>query len=298
MLQQKRTFFYLLFLVCVWGINWPLSKFALAYTPPLLFAGMRTIIGGLLLILIALPRYKELRFKERWPIYLISALLSIMCFYGFQTIGLQYMPAGLFSAIVFLQPVLLGIFSWFWLGEKMYGLKMIGLLLGFVGVAVMGAGGMTSGVSMEGIILALGSALSWALGTIYMKKNAERVDSLWMTAMQITIGGVILLGSGSVVEQWSDIHWNLTFVLDTLFISIFVIAMGWLVYFKLISEGEASTVGSFTFLIPLISLFTSVIFLHEKITLNLIAGLVFIVASIVMVNYKWRRKNKVMMEKL
>lgn len=62
-------------------------------------------------MIFALPKYKSLRFKENWRIYVISSLFNIILYYGLQTVGLNYMPAGLFSAIVFLQPVLLGLFS-------------------------------------------------------------------------------------------------------------------------------------------------------------------------------------------
>lgn len=110
-LSKTRTALLLAFLVIMWGVNWPLSKAALAFSPPLLFAGIRTLIGGLLLVIVALPRIHKLRYKETWPIYLVSALLNITLFYGLQTIGLNYLPAGLFSAIVFFQPVLMGVFS-------------------------------------------------------------------------------------------------------------------------------------------------------------------------------------------
>lgn len=289
MQQRKQTVALLLFLVIVWGINWPLSKIALAYAPPLLFAGIRTVIAGVILILIALPKLKGLQFKKLWRIYLTSAVLSIVFYYGFQTIGLQYVPSGLFSAIVFLQPVLLGIFAWIWLGESMYGFKLFGLLLGFLGVAALSIGGFTGSISAAGVLLALASALSWALGTVYMKRNAPRVDMLWMTAMQIMIGGVILLAAGSATESWSEITWNSAFIVNTLFIAVFVIALGWMVYFKLINEGEAGKVGSFTFLIPLISIGASVVLLDEHITLNLVMGMLLIVASILLVNVKWGR---------
>ncbi|MCI4170693.1 EamA family transporter, partial [Bacillus spizizenii] len=83
----------LAFLVILWGIIWPLSKAELAYSPRLLFAGIRTLICGLLLVIVALPRIHKLRLKETRPIYLISALLYITLFYGLQTIGLNYLPA-------------------------------------------------------------------------------------------------------------------------------------------------------------------------------------------------------------
>jgi drug/metabolite transporter (DMT)-like permease len=280
---------YLAFLIIMWGVNWPLSKFALDFTPPLLFAGLRTCIAGLLLILVALPRFRELRFRQNWPIYLISSLLNIVLFYGFQTIGLGYVPAGLFSAIVFLQPVLLGIAAWLWLCEGMSGKKLIGLLLGFLGVAAISIGGLAGHIAPEGIFLAIGSAVAWTLGTVYMKKTSGRVDALWMTAIQITIGGMVLLASGVVVEDWTAIRWEPVFIYDMLFISVFVIALGWLTFFKLIGSGEASKVGSFTFLIPLIAISCSVLFLGEHVTLNLAAGLVLIVLSILLVNGKQRR---------
>lgn len=289
MQKRNQTIGLLIFLILVWGINWPLSKIALTYAPPLLFAGIRTVIAGILLILAAMPKWGRLQFRQLWPVYLTSAFLSIVFYYGFQTVGLQYVPSGLFSAIVFLQPVLLGIFAWIWLGERMYGLKIAGLVIGFLGVGSLSIGGLTGSISAIGVLLALASAVSWALATVYTKRNAVRVDMLWMTAMQIMIGGVILLAAGSVSESWGDITWSGAFVANTLFIAVFVIALGWMVYFKLINEGEAGRVGSFTFLIPLVSIGSSVMLLHEKITLNLIIGMVLIVSSIILVNARLGR---------
>jgi len=285
-LSRAKAGWVLAFLVLMWGVNWPLTKYALNFTPPLIFAGMRLLIGGLVLGLYAFPRYKTLRLKQTWHIYAISAVLNIIFFYGFQTVGLTEVPAGLFSSIVFLQPVLLGIGAWLWLGESMYGLKIAGLVLGFAGVATISIGGMTGKVSSEGVMLGLFSAISWAIGTVYMKRNSMKVDGIWMTAIPILIGGVVLTLTGTVTESWADVQWVLPFIMDTLFISVFVIALGWLAFFKLVSSGEASKVGSFTFLIPLIALLCSVLFLGESVTVNLIAGLVMIIASILLVNVK------------
>ncbi|MGE7760152.1 DMT family transporter [Peribacillus sp. NPDC097895] len=290
-ISRTNTALLLIFLVTVWGVNWPLSKMALYYTPPILFAGIRTVLGGLILLIFALPRYERLRFKETWHFYLISASLNIILFYGLQTVGLGYAPAGLFSAIVFIEPVILGIFCWVWLGESMYGLKIIGLILGFAGVAIISAGGFTGDVSTIGIILALGSALSWGLGTVFIKKTGDRVDSIWMVTLQLIMGGLFLLSVGTSVESWSNIKWEMPFIVNLLFISIFVIAFGWLAFFTLVGSGDASKVGSFTFLIPLIAILCSSVMLHENITLNLLVGLLFILISILFVNIKLKSKN-------
>ncbi|QYR20916.1 DMT family transporter [Paenibacillus sp. sptzw28] len=285
-LSRTQTAVYLAFLVTVWGVNWPLSKFALDFAPPILFAGLRIFIGGLLLLFFALPRYKKLNLKNTWHIYLISSMLNIIVFYVFQTFGLKYVPAGLFAAIVFFQPVLLGICSWLWLGEAMSFGKMIGLILGFLGVAAISLSGGSGHISSVGILLGLGSAVSWTTGTLYMKKTAARVDAMWVVALQIVIGGIVLLVLGSSIENWNEIVWNIPFIWSLMFISIFVTALGWLAFFKLVGSGEAGKVGSFTFLIPLTSIMISVIFLGETVTMKLTAGLFLIIAGIALVNFK------------
>jgi drug/metabolite transporter (DMT)-like permease len=285
-LSRVQKALLIAFLVLIWGVNWPLTKIALSYTPPLLFSGIRTLLGGLLLLLVALPRYKRIRFRSAWLIYVISTVFNIILYYVLQTVGLHYLPSGLFSVLVFLQPVLVGIFSWIWLGESMHALKLIGFILGFAGVATISLGGLSGHISVLGILLALGSALSWAIGTVYVKKAGDAVDSIWLVALQLIIGGLFMTGVGSAVERWSDIVWSLPFLLCLLFISVFVIAAGWLVFFVLIGSGEASKVASYTFLIPLVAITVGMLFLHEPFTLSLLAGLVFIMASIYFVNRK------------
>lgn len=161
-----------------------------------------------------------------------------------------------------------------------------GLLLGFSGVAIISTGGLSGHISTIGILLALGTSVSWAIGTVYVKKVGDFVDSIWLVTLQLIIGGLFITAVGTGVESWSDIIWNLPYISSLLFISTFVIAAGWLVFFILIGSGEASKVASYTFLIPLIALVTSTLFLHEPFTLSLLAGLILIVVSIYFVNRK------------
>ncbi|MEX2415868.1 MAG: DMT family transporter [Paenibacillaceae bacterium] len=282
--SRTQTILLIAFLITVWGLNWPFSKIALSYTPPILFSGIRTLLGGLVLLIIAIPRYKRLNFKETWSIYLISALLNVIMYHGMHTIGLTYMPSGLLSAIIFLQPVLVGIFSWMWLGEAMYGLKILGLILGFSGVSIISSAGLSGHISVMGILLALGSALSWALGTVYVKKTGSAVDPIWLVTLQFIVGGLVMTAVGTSFESWSDIDWNPTFILCLLFISVLVLGIGWLVFFELILAGEASKMASYTFLIPSVAILIGTLFMDEPFTISLMIGLVLILISIYYVN--------------
>jgi drug/metabolite transporter (DMT)-like permease len=282
--SRMKSLFLITFLVVAWGISWPIYKVALQFTPPLLFAGMRTLLGGLLLALFLLPKWRDIRWKETWPIYMISSLLNVVIFYGLQTIGLMHMPSGLFSVIVYLQPVLVGIFAWLWLGEPMNAVKVAGLLIGFLGVATVSAGGFTGQIAVLGIAMAIVTALGWAFGTVYVKKVSARVDSLWLVAFQCTLGGIVLTAAGSYSEKWTSIIWNTPYLMGLIFGIVIGISASWVVYFKLVNSGDASKVASYTFLVPLISVFSGTLFLHEPFTVYLVLGLVLIGISIYLVN--------------
>jgi drug/metabolite transporter (DMT)-like permease len=273
-------------LVLMWGLSWSIYKMSLAYTPPILFAGMRSLIGGLLLALFILPKWKKINWRENWLRYCISAFLNTLCFYGIQTVGLVYLPGGLFSVLVYFQPILIGLFAWLWLGENMTVLKIIGLIMGFLGILAVSADGLTGQVSIVGVILGLLTALTWALGVIYVKKVSAKVDSLWMVAMQCIIGGAALTLLGTGVESWSDIVWNVPYLIGLSYGATFGVPIAIVIYFGLVNAGEASKVAAFTFLVPLIAVVTGTIFMDEPVTYSLIAGLVLIVCSIYLVNYQ------------
>ncbi|WP_342748252.1 DMT family transporter [Desmospora activa] len=165
------------------------------------------------------------------------------------------------------------------------------MILGFLGVASICLNGSSGQLSSVRIFLGLISAICWTFGTLYMKKTAPQVDAVWLIALQSVIGGVVILATGSSIEHWNDIVWEVPFISTLLFISVFSTALGWLVFFKLVGSGEASKVGAFTFLIPLIATMTSVLFLSETVTFQLMVGLVLIITSIVLVNSKAKKRS-------
>lgn len=280
----------LLVLILVWGASWPIYKLALPYTPPLLFAGMRATIGGLLLGILLWKRRDLINLRKNWRLYCISALFNTILFFGIQTIGLNYLPGGLFSVLVYFQPVLLGLFAWFWLGEIMTPIKITGLLLGFIGIFIVSLDGLTYHVSIIGVVLGLITAVCWAFGVIYVKRVSNQVDAFWMVSLQCIIGGLVLLGTGTIFESWTAIQWNSTYLFGLSYGGIFGIPLAYIIYYKLINEGEASKVGSFTFLVPIIAVFIGVAFLDEPITHLLIIGLVLVGISIFLVNYRSKKK--------
>jgi drug/metabolite transporter (DMT)-like permease len=285
-MSRSKAILGIAFVVLTWGLVWPIYKVALNFTPPFLFAGMRTLLGGLMLSLVLLPKWKEIQWKTLWPIYVIAAFFNIIIFNGVQTYGLQFMPSGLFSIIVYLQPVLVVFLAWFWLKESLTLLKIIGIIIGFLGVVAVSFDGIAGQISLFGILLALITGLGWAIGTIYVKKTSHMVNGLWLVAIQNIIGGMVLSGIGVSVENVTDIQWNLPYVSILLFGAVLGVTGATAVYNKLMRSGESSKVSSFTFLVPLIAVLLGTIFLDEPFTISLLIGLVLILLSIYMINRK------------
>lgn len=281
----------LLLLVFLWGGSWPIYKMAVPYTPPLLFAGMRAVIGGLILAALIYKMRNRIKWRENWSKYCISAFFNTILFFGLQTVGLIYLPGGLFSVLVYFQPVLLGLFAWIWLGEYMSPFKIMGLIIGFLGIVVVSVDGLIVHVSIIGVVLGLLMAFSWALGVVYVKKVSNEVDAFWMVSLQCIIGGVILIGTGTIVENWSAIEWNGRYLFGLGYGSTFGIPLAYIIYYKLINAGEASKVGTFTFLVPIIAVFIGTVFLDEPVTYRLVVGLLLVGVSIYFVNYREKKVN-------
>jgi drug/metabolite transporter (DMT)-like permease len=291
-LSKPKAAIAIAFVVLVWGFTWPIYKVALEYTPPVLFAGMRTLLGGALLAIVLVPQWSKIQWKKTWPIYFISSLFNIIIFNGVQTVGLQYLPSGLFSVIVYLQPVLVVLLAWMWLKESLTVLKIVGMIIGFLGVVVVSMDGISGNISLLGILLALITGIGWAIGVVYVKKTSGLVHGLWLVAFQNIIGGLVLSGVGLSVENVADIQWNPLYLSSLLYGAILGVTGATAVYFKLMSSGESSKVSSFTFLVPLISVLIGTVFLDEPFTISLLGGLILILLSIYLINRKGTFKTK------
>ncbi|WP_449445508.1 DMT family transporter [Ureibacillus acetophenoni] len=291
MKSNIKTMIGLISLVCIWGSVWPIYKYALQFSPPVLFFRIRSIIAGFLFALILIPQWKHIKWKENWSVYVMSSIFNVVIFYGMQSVGLQYLPAGLYSVIVYLQPVLVVILAWAYLKETLTKIKIIGVLLGFLGVVMVSLDGISGKIAPIGFVLAVITAAGWAIGTIYVKAKSNVVHGVWLVAIQNVIGGLCMLIYGLGVEDIQTIEWNGWFIVCLLYGAIFGVAIAFIIYTHLMSNGEAGKVSSFTFLVPLIAVLLGTIFLNEPFTISLFIGMVLILLSIYLINKKSKVVN-------
>jgi O-acetylserine/cysteine efflux transporter len=292
----KRRFVVLAFasLVLFWGSAFAVVKVGLGYSPPLLFAGLRSLTGGLAMALAAVIWGGNPKLRRDWPVFLLLTLFNVALFIGLQTYAIVYLPSGSAAVLVYLQPILVGLLAWPILGESLTAAKVVGLLLGFSGIVAVSAGsfsGSVGALSPVGVTLGAISALCWALGTVYFKRYEARVSTLWAVALPFVAGGVMLTAVGLFVEDWGSITWNGTFVSSMLYSGVIGISLAWVIWFALVRAGEASRVASYIFFVPLTAVLIGVIFLDEPLSYTLLVGAAFVVSGIYLVNRQPRGKK-------
>ena len=293
----KRRFVVLAFslLVLFWGSSFAVVKIGLDYSPPLLFAGLRILLGGLAMVLAAILWGGSPNLRRDWPVFLLLALFNAVLFVGLQTYAILYLPSGSAAVLVYLQPILVGVLAWLIIGEPLSAAKLVGLLLGFPGIVAVSMGSITgaeNAISTVGIIFGAGSALSWALGTVYFKKYEARISTLWAVAMTFLVGGVVLTALGLLVEGWREVSWTGEFVASLLYSGLVGISLAWVIWFALVRAGEASRVAAYVFAVPLSAVLIGVVILGEPLGYTLLIGAALVLSGIYLANREPRGARK------
>ena len=273
-------------LVMFWGSAFAVIKVGLGYSPPVLFAGARTLLCGAAMTLAALVWGGTPNLGRDWPVYLLLTAFNVVLFMGLQTFTILYMPSGSAAVVIYLQPILVGLLAFLMLGELLSATKVTGLALGFSGVVAVSAGSFSEaslGTPLR-VVFGLGSALSWALGTVFFKRYGERLSMLWAVAVPFLLGGIVLTSLGLALESFSEITWNRTFVTSWLYSGLIGTALAWMLWLGLVRVGEASRVAAYVFFVPLFSVLLGALFLDEALSLLLLLGAALVVTGIYLVN--------------
>jgi drug/metabolite transporter (DMT)-like permease len=270
-------------LVLAWGSTFAAVKVGLDSAPPILFGGIRSVLGGAVMVVLAFARSGRPRLRGIWPAYALLTLLNVVLFFSLQTLAILELPSGLAAVLIYLQPVLVGVLAAPLLGEALTAFKVTGLLLGFAGIVVVSLGAFSGHASLRGVGYAVVGALVWALGTIAFKRYAGVVDAWWAVAIPFLVGGLVLSAGGAAFEG-TAIAWSGQFVVAFAYASVVGTAMSWALWFGLVASGEAGRAAAYIFFVPLVSLVIGAVFLHESLGPSLLVGAALVIVGVFLVN--------------
>ena len=271
-----------------WGLGFTLAKVGMEQFPPLLIMSIRFGIAGLVLVWFTKPPWGHMR-----EIFLV-ALIGSTIQYGLTYNGLKGIDASTAAILVQLEGPILALMGAILLKEKLGLMRILGMVLAFVGVFIIAGEPRLEGHMNSVILLVAGSAV-WAIAQIMISrlKNLSGITILaWVAIMatpQMLIGSFIIEDNQwQAISTASLIDWSIIF-----YLALIMTVVGYSVWYHLLSSVDVSKVSPFLMLLPITSIIAGMILLDEKLTLPMIIGGLLIMTGVAstLINWHWPKKQ-------
>jgi drug/metabolite transporter (DMT)-like permease len=257
----------LVLLTLGWGFNWPMMKIALTEMAPMHFRTWCLATGALGLFAIARANGFALRIPEgQFGRLLAISLVNMTLWNIFAVYGLPMLPSGRAAILGYTMPVWSVPLSVWFLKEPVSGRRVLGMVLGFAGmVALLGSELQAVERSPLGVVLLMGAAFSWALGTVMIKRWPVALPATSFTAWQMVLGGVPIVAMALFFETGSfDLlrlsTWPLVATLYNMIVAFIICFWAWMTIARNASVGAASIAVLMT---PVVGVFSGMLVLGE-----------------------------------
>jgi drug/metabolite transporter (DMT)-like permease len=287
-LRQRKLRIIVCFAIIylVWGSSFLAGHIGVAQLPPLLFAALRALLAGVLLLSYALHRGERLPTTGRQLAFLgFFALTLVALPNGLATASLQKLPSNevaLLTASLALWIAGLGALGP--QGQKISLHSGIGMLLGFGGVALLVWPEDVLNPSRVGwqVVVLLG-CLSWAVGTVQYRNVLLGLGPIAFNAAIMLLGGVILLAGGLVRGELPQWHWEPTGMLALLYLAVMSSAVAYTAFAWLLKNVRTDRVATFAYVNPAIATLLGWLVLGESLSPLQIVGTLVILGSVALV---------------
>ena len=278
-----KIFVRLMLLASLWGASYLFIRIAVPQLGPFLLMDLRVLIGSGVLLFYAfiLRRLPDLR--RRWKQYLLLGTVNSAIPFTLIAASELYIPSSLAAILNATTPMFTAFVAALWLKDPLTWKKGAGLLIGFIGVAVLVG---WSPVPVEKKVLLsvaamLAASFSYAVGGVYAKKAFPDAPPLTLAIGQLGGAAVALLPAAAIT--FPSARFSALGIAATLGLAIFSTAVAYILYFRLLKDVGPTQAMTVTFLVPLFSLLWGALLLNEPLGAGVIVGFLLICAGIVFV---------------
>ncbi len=268
----------------VWGSTYLAIAIAVETLPPLLWAGLRFALAGVLLAAWLAFRRVDLRISRRELAGAAAVgVLLLAVANGLVVLAERTVPSGVAALIVASIPLWIVIYRL--IARESVGRDLLaGVLLGLGGVAILVVpGGLNGTIDPIGALMLFGATLSWALGTFLSPRLQTPRDVLVSTAYQMLAGGVVLLAVGVGRGELATVD-PATFSTRSIVAFAYLVVFGSLVaysaYTWLLQNASVSLVSTYAFVNPVVAVLLGALILAEPITPSILIGAAVIVVAV------------------
>lgn len=293
--KNSTLWLALLTVYLVWGSTYLAIRYGVLVAPPYLFASARFTVAGLAVLAyaritgLALPKT-----GKDWRTIAITGGLLLAGANGLVTWAEQWVASGQAALMVATSALWMA-----WLGtlgkrgERISGRTWLGLALGFVGVAVLVGDGLLQKSGPPGAYLALlVSALLWASGSIYARRNPVTCAPPMTAALQMLVAAVLMGGIGLVGGELPRWQMNSQSWAALAYLAVFGSCIGYAAYFWLVHNTTPAVLGTYAYVNPAVAVALGSGLADEAFTLHHAVGTGVILLGVVVVTLA-QRKPKV-----
>jgi drug/metabolite transporter (DMT)-like permease len=271
-------------LTLAWGFNWTALKVALSEVPPWTFRSLCLGLGSAVLF-VALRVGGGQRFavpRGQWARLALLAFLNITCWNMLIAFGVPLIPSGRAAILAYTMPLWSVPLSIWLLGERVRARKLLGLVLGMAGLALLlGASLAGLGTAPLGTLLILGAAMSWALGTVLQKRYPVDLPAGPYTAWIMLLGGVpIFIGALLLEDPRALAGVSLWPALGVVYNVMVAFAFAQWAWIKIATSVPVSVFSISMLIIPVVGVLSGMLLLGERPSWAEYAALLLVVGSL------------------
>jgi drug/metabolite transporter (DMT)-like permease len=292
--STKAKAIFALGVVCIlWGTTWVASRQGVMHMPALQLAGFRQLLAGSIYIIFFIATRAPWPRGREWYAIGVLSFLNILCSNGLTTWGVQFISAGLGAIIAATFPLWMVIISMFFLKDSIPGAALKGFLLGFAGICVIFFEHLKDFFNHEflfGIAISFTASWTWALGTVFTKKEAINFNPYFSLGLQMFMAGAVLLIvsyiTGTAIPV-KEIPWQSWTAIGYLVVFGSVIAFG--AYLYSLQRLPVELMSIYAYINPIVAVVLGSLFFNEKLTAFIIAGGAITLYGVWMISHALRK---------
>lgn len=261
-----------------WGGSFVANAIALKYVGSIEIASIRFFIAApLLLIATYLWKGREIFTFDKKDIitFIILALTGVTFQYVIQVSAQNFTSATSASLLINTSVFFIMILSALFLNEKMTWIRIMGAIIGFIGVALLITKGSLSldlNENAIGDLMIIMCALLWSIYSIYGKKIATKYHPLALLNYIFILGTIGLVPFYFLTPHLPIQNVPLTALAAILFLAIFCSIIAYLVYNIALEKMDVSRVAVYIYFVPLSTIVLAAVILNETLTMASVAG--------------------------
>lgn len=273
----------------VWGSTYLAIKVGIETLPPMFMAGVRFLLAGVLLYAwTARTRSGERPVtptRTHWRTAAVTGLLMLLGGNGAVTWAEQQIDSGMAALLVASVPLWMALIAWWQDSRRPTGTVVLGLAVGFAGVAAL-VRPSGEGTNLAAAVVVLLGSLSWAIGSMYVRRARLHPDPLRATAMQMisAAGGFAVAGLIMGEPAQTDLGAaSFASVAAMLYLAVFGSLVAFTAYTWLLRNTAPATVSTYAYVNPVVAVALGVLVLGEPLTPAILVSGGLIVAGVALI---------------